>query len=60
MGARKIYETTFSFFCVFLASDIVSHKIYKKNEYSMFLKFYEVLGVYGRSKGQNVIKRHGS
>ena len=61
MGAREIYEASWFFFCVILASDIVPHKIFKKlSIFYVFLKFYGVLGVYGQSKGENVINQHSA
>ena len=60
MGAREKYEVIFFLYAI-LASDIVSHKIFKKlSIFYVFLKFCGVLGVYGRSKGENVINRHSA
>ena len=53
MGAREIYEGSWYFLCVILVSDIVSHKIYKKNEYSKC--FYNFMGFWGYT-GDPVVK----
>ena len=55
MGAREIYEAYWFFFCVFLTSNIVSHKIEKNYEYSMCFKIlWCYVGIWA-IQGGNVI-----
>ena len=52
MHARKMSEASWLLFCAILASDIVSHKIYKNNDYPMC--FQNVIDFEGYTVAQKV------